>query len=185
MFCYQSVCNWPTQYCQGEVQKDLRGQWGCLGVCKDRVMKYYSDRPCNCTTASMATDYDTQDGSGNCVVGARVYPEVYYSQDNTGTWNTRQYWNSEAELQDTVAQGYGDGYMRVPFNNTRGIEDASMRFLTTDCPTMQPIAIWNSSVAAPGTPFPGTNNAAVQMLFPLSCACSADDEWWVPRTPIP
>jgi len=125
-FCYQNPCDWPTEYCDGDVQRDeSQGLWGCLGDCKPRKMKYYSENKCNISSPI----YDSNDDQ-LYYVGAQIYPEVYFVESG-GAWNIRPFWNSEAEIQATLAEQYGDGYMQVPFNNDAGVGNATVRYLTT------------------------------------------------------
>jgi len=128
-FCYQNPCDWPTEYCDGEVQRDENQDlWGCLGDCKPRKMKYYSENKCNTSTIADRASYDTDDGN-LYYVGAQIYPEVYFIESG-GAWNIRPFWNSEAEIHATLAEQYGDGYMQVPFNNDAGVGNATVRYLT-------------------------------------------------------
>ena len=179
IYCRQTVCDWATEYCEGSVEKDPSGQWGCLGVCKPRLLTYYANNRCNCSDIQPG-GYDIS-LNGHCIVGSRVYREVYWNVSG-GSATRRPYWNSLTELQNTVGQVYGDAFVEVPFNNLDGIADATIKFLQTNCPTLSPVAVWNSTNYPPGTPFPGTSDPAVKLMYPLSCDCSAFDTWWVPLT---
>lgn len=171
-YCRQTVCDWVTEYCDGEVKPDVDGLWGCLGTCKPRANTYYSRGPaCDCLNRE---EFSFPDGD-KCVWGAKIYPQVYWQADGT----RRQYWPSIEELQRNVSEATGDAFVEVPFNNDDGVKLASVKFLTTNCPPLAPVAIWNTTDVAPGTPFPGTSDPRVKLFTPLACICSGIDGWWI------
>lgn len=177
-YCRQLACDWAKEYCDGKVEKNTDGidSWGCLGTCKPRALSYYGSNLCSCSVlGKTAVD-------GHCVVGARVPPIVYFAPVDGGGAVRRQFWNSLDELQAAVAvDSNGDASVEVPFNNEDGIALATEAFLTTNCPTLQPVAVWNSTMF-PGRPFPGVSDEYVSLYYPLSCDCSDSDGWWVPFT---
>lgn len=123
------------------------------------------------------TVYDNFDGE-NCFYGGVVKSELYFTVQDDGVTqpfiDPIVYWNSEAEIQAAVGP--------IAFNTTEGAKRATRAFLTTNCPALKPVAVWNSTAYHPGTAFPGNFGPGVTRLTPLACACADNpaQNWYLP-----
>lgn len=169
--CSKVVCDWQSEYCDDDVERDSDGEWACMGSCRPRTAEPDKYDTCSCSPPSgsqIVPDFST---SQFCFFGDAAVDSMWTpppGQGSGGVWSSMAAFRASFPTVSLYAS---------PANN--GYKAATTSFLRTNCPVMRPIRIQ--------APDPSRGGALSPQSFYLnSCGCRKDGDMWIklpgPRT---
>jgi hypothetical protein len=131
-------CDWQTQYCDSDVEKDEAGRWACLGNCLTRSAA--NNDACLCDpvgniTASGIYPPDSQSAS-YCFFGERLDTYMFTGGDggDGNKWTTRAAFENMFGMMPISLYSKSPYYPVFTPENT-GYNLTKSAYLTTNCPT--------------------------------------------------
>lgn len=198
-YCFKQTCNWHTEWCDGEVERDESKTWACVGTCRPRVAAANSSCYCQPQTIgndTLRTGIYPPDSSTDkhCFFGERLDKYMWEGGDGVqgnASVPTPGYWSSRGSFEQTIGGNPISLYSVSPFSpiylpENTGYDTAKSAFLTTDCPVVTD-TVWIKRAGAPGAGSSrrllGTDSVSDADGYDKweinSCACSKVTGKWV------
>ena len=190
-YCNKLPCNWRTEYCDGDVERDEAGFWACMGTCKARTATKNDTCLCQTVGNNTASGIYPPDSSnaGACFFGERLDSYMWSGGDAApaNTTNTGEYWASRTTFENAFGQLPISLYSYSPYwpayqDANSGYKLTKSAFLTTNCPVVSDTVWLGDRAAAPAgrrlltTPY--TSDGYDQWGI-NACACSKTSGKWV------
>lgn len=187
-YCYKLPCDWRNEYCDGDVERDEKGVWACLGSCQPRSATNGSACLCAAKGNDTASGLYPPDASNDdfCFFGERLDRYMFTGGNQTGGGSSGNFWESRAKFQDAMGGLDISLYSKSPWHPNylaanNGYDLAKSAFLTTNCPVVDD-QIWLGGGRAAGRRLlagDGWTDDGYDEWLINSCACSKKLDQWV------
>lgn len=157
------MCDWRTEYCTGDVERDDAGQWACLASCAARDAEYDAYGACTCSPQGAALIPDGQYADW-CFYGDPVTADAWTPPPGYGSGGV---WASPAKFRESLPSVS----LYVSPSDT-GYATAKSSFLQLNCPPMRPVRVLRPDPSRGGAlaPFDAYINA---------CGCRKGADAWM------